>query len=172
METYIKWNIDDNVRRCKKQIQATRKVQIDFFRSLLAYMLIFVGLLDREVSNITIHAVVQAMVHMKESEDSISSFPLEIDVVERSAQKTTYAIPRWLLEGLIDYFITVRSEFLNDGEGTQFERRISETDDRTVRTELFFVNSNGKSNFRPSHVVDQYMDSVCLNIIFKPLIIP
>ena len=86
---------------------------------------------------------------------------LENDVVERCAKKTTYHVPRWLLEGMMNYFITVRSDCMSGGEGTKFERSISKTDDRAIHTELFFVNSNGKSPFRPSHVVDQYMDSVC-----------
>lgn len=101
----------------------------------------------------------------EESEESVDMFSLEFDVLERFAKKTTYKVPRWLLEGMMDYLSTARTEFLNGGEGPQFERMIDEKDDRTLRTELFFVNSNGKSNFRPSHVVDQYMDSVCLTSI-------
>ena len=130
-----------------------------------AYLLIFLGLLDRELSNITVHAVVQSVIQMKESDEVTDQFALEIDAVERCAKKTTYNVPRWLLEGMMNYFSTVRSDFLSGGEGTKFERSISETDDRAIHTELFFVNSNGKSNFRPSHVVDQYMDSVCIKPI-------
>ena len=102
---------------------------------------------------------------MKESDEVTDQFALEIDAVERCAKKTTYNVPRWLLEGMMNYFSTVRSDFLSGGEGTKFERSISETDDRAIHTELFFVNSNGMSNFRPSHVVDQYMDSVCIKPI-------
>ena len=75
------------------------------------------------------------------------------------------------------YFITVPSDFLSGGEGTKFERSISETDDRAIHTELFFVNYNGKSTFRPSQVVDQYMNSVCtktiliVSIRFKPTLL-
>ena len=163
MESFIKWTITENVSRCSKRILATKKVQIEFFRSLMAYVLIILGFLDREVSNVTVHAVAQAAVQMKESDDQNASFVLEIDVAERCARKTCYNIPRWLLEGFVDYFVSVRSEFLHHGEGTPFERLLSETDNRILYTELFFVNSAGKSNFRPSHVVDQYMESVCIN---------
>ena len=109
---------------------------------------------------ITVHAVVQSVILMKESDEAMDQFALEIDVAERCAQKTTYNVPRWLLEGMMNYFSTVRSDFLSGGENTKFEQSISETDDRAIQTELFFVNSNDKSNFRPSYVVDQYMDSV------------
>ena len=83
----------------------------------MAYVLIFLGFLDREVSNVTVHAVAQAAVQMKESDDQNASFVLEIDVAERCARKTCYNIPRWLLEGFVDYFVSVRSEFLDHGEG-------------------------------------------------------
>ena len=136
--------------------------------------MIFLELLERELSNITVDAVVQAVIQKKEPDESMDQFALEIEVVERCAKKTTYHVPRWLLEGMMNYFSTVRSDFLSGGEGTKFERSISETDDRAIHTELFFVKSNGKSTFGPSHVVDQHMDSVCNKIIliasirFKP----
>ena len=126
MESFIKWTITENVSRCSKRILATKKVQIEFFRSLMAYVLIFLGFLDREVSNVTVHAVAQAAVQMKESDDQNASFVLEIDVAERCARKTCYNIPRWLLEGFVDYFVSVRSEFLDHGEGTPFERLLRE----------------------------------------------
>ena len=53
-----------------------------------------------------------------------------------------------------------KSVFLTGDDATKFEQSISETDDRAIHTEFFFVNSNGKSTFRPSHVVDNYMASV------------
>ena len=65
---------------------------------------------------------------MKESDEVTDQFALEIDAVERCAKKTTYNVPRWLLEGMMNYFSTVRSDFLSGGECTKFERSISETD--------------------------------------------
>ena len=111
----------------------------------------------------TVHAVAQAAVQMKESDDKNASFRPEIDVAERCARKTCYNIPRWILEGFVDHFVSVRSEFLDHGEETPFERLLSGTDDRILYTEVFFVSSVGKSKFRPSHVVDQYMETVCMN---------
>ena len=88
VESFIKWTITEKVSRCRKSILATKKVQIEFFRSLLAYVLIFLGFLDREVSNVTVHAVAQAAVQMKKSDDKNASFGLEIDVAEWCARKT------------------------------------------------------------------------------------
>ena len=122
-------------------------------------MIIFLGFLDRDVSNLTVHAVVQAVVNMKEDEQQ-EFLALEIDVVEKCARRTSYHVPRWFLQGLMDYSTTVRTEFLKDGEGTPYERLLTDTDDRPLITEVFFVNSNGRANFRPSHVVDQFMESV------------
>ena len=82
----------------------------------------------------TVHNVAQAAVQMNESEDKKTSLGLEIDVAERCARKTWYNIPRWLLEGFVDYFVSVRSEFLDHGKGTSFERLLSDTDDRILHT--------------------------------------
>ena len=72
--------------------------------------------LDREISNLTIHAMAQAAAIMKEPDDKKEFFGLEIDVAEKSAGKTSYNIPRWLLEVPMDHFVTVWSHILNRDE--------------------------------------------------------
>ena len=79
-----------------------------------------------------------------------------------SVSRVHYNTPRWLIEGLAEYASHTRTDFLNKTEGVKFYRCVSNSDDRPVVTELLFVNSAGKSNFRPSHVVDQYLIPVSL----------
>ena len=79
-----------------------------------------------------------------------------------SVSRVQYNTPRWLIEGLVEYASHTRPDFLNKTEGVKFQRCVSESDDRPVVTELLFVNSVGKSCFRPSHVVDQYLIPVRL----------
>ena len=58
--------------RYKKNVSAPKKTQINFFRSLVAYLFLFVGdagMLDKEISNITVHELAQAVVHMKDYPD-------------------------------------------------------------------------------------------------------
>ena len=67
--------------RYKKNVSAPKKTQINFFRSLVAYLFLFVGvagMLDKEISNITVHELAQAVVHMKDyPDDEDISFSVE-----------------------------------------------------------------------------------------------
>ena len=82
-----------------------------------------------------------------------------------SVSRIQYNTPRWLIEGLVEYACHTRPDFLNKNEGVKFYRRVSEEDDRPVVTEVLFVNSAGKSNFRPSHVAAQYLIPVRLFLL-------
>ena len=67
VESFIEWTKTGNVTRCSKNILAAKKVQTEFFGSLLANVLMLLGFLDREVSNVTVHS--QAAVQLKESDN-------------------------------------------------------------------------------------------------------
>ena len=67
--------------RYKKNVSAPEKTQINFFRSLVAYLFLFVGvagMLDKEISNITVHELAQAVVHMKDYPDD-EDLPFSIE---------------------------------------------------------------------------------------------
>ena len=58
--------------RYKKNVSAPKKTQINFFRSLVAYLFLFVGvagILNKEISNITVHELAQAVVYIKDYPD-------------------------------------------------------------------------------------------------------
>ena len=63
---------------------------------------------------------------------------------------------------MVEYASHTRPDFLNKTEGVKFQRCVYKSDNRPVVTELLSVNSVGKSCFRPSHVVDQYLIPVRL----------
>ena len=141
VKSSTKWTKTENVSLCRKNILATKKVQIEFFRILLAYVLIVLDIPDREVSNVTVHAVVQPAVQMKDGKKNL--IVLEIDVAEKCARKTCYNILRWLFEGLVDYYVSVQSKFLTHVEGTPCKRLLSD------RGGPILHNSAGKGNCRP-----------------------
>ena len=67
--------------RYKKNVSAPKKTQINFFRSQVAYLFLFVGvagMLDKEISNITVHELAQAVVHMKDYPDD-EDIPFSIE---------------------------------------------------------------------------------------------
>ena len=58
--------------RYKKNVSAPKETQINFLGSLVAYLFLFVGvggMLNKEISNITVHELAQAVVHMKDYPD-------------------------------------------------------------------------------------------------------
>ena len=78
---WLKSFIVATTSRYKKNVSAPKKTQINFFRSLVAYLFLFVGvagLLDKEISNITVHELAQAVVHMKDYPDD-EDIPLSIE---------------------------------------------------------------------------------------------
>ena len=67
--------------RYKKNVSAPKKTQINFFRSLVSYLFLFVGvagMLGKEISNITVHELAQAVVHMKDYPDD-ENIPFSVE---------------------------------------------------------------------------------------------
>ena len=80
-EEWLKSFIVAITSRYKKNVSAPKKTQINFFRSLVAYLFLFVGvagMLDKEISNITVHELAQAVVHMKDYPDD-EDIPFSIE---------------------------------------------------------------------------------------------
>ena len=70
--------------RYKKNVSAPKKTQINFFRSLVAYLFLFVGvagMLDKEISNITVQELAQAVVHLKDYPDD-EDIPFSVEPSE------------------------------------------------------------------------------------------
>lgn len=67
--------------------------------------------------------------------------------------------PRYIVDGLRVYFVGARPYFLPE-KGLPIFERCLQNDERTVKTEAFFVNSLGQTEFRHNVIANQYEQKV------------
>ena len=112
-------------------------------------------MLEKTIHCLTIHVMAQAIVDMNlATSNTTGTVHMLIEPCEQSKIRGSYEVPIWLVSGMKLYYLDVRSHFLPD-EGTgKFTRRFADRGDH-VLTEVLFVNSAGKKDFRARAIVDQ-----------------
>ena len=158
--------IERYVRECVAQVQEHQLLvhyqRIGLFRAIIAYLFDRLNCLEMQVNCFTVHAMAQLLVDAElAAAKGETTVDLQLESVAQSIDREpTYKIPLWLVEGLKAYYLAVRSHFLpkkaKDAEA--FTRRF--TDQLPVQTNLLFVNSNGKSDFRVATVALQHKTAV------------
>ena len=120
-------------------------------------------MMDKCVTELTVHAVTQAIVSsQEETEDETSGITIYVEPAEFSPIRLSHTVPRWLVDGLKTYYLEARPHFLPK-EGLDVFTRVFPDDTRTVKTHRFFVNSNGSTQFKVRQLCDQFQDTVSIH---------
>ena len=119
--------------------------------------------MDKSVTELTVHAVTQAIVSSQvETEDETAlaaGITIHVDPAEFAPIRLSHTVPRWLVDGLKTYYLEARPHFLPKG-GLEVFTRVFAEDTRTVKAHRFFVNSNGSNQFKVRQLCDQFKDTV------------
>ena len=158
--------IERYVRECVAQVQEHQLLvhyqRIALFRAIIAYLFDRLNCLETQIHCFTVHAMAQLLVDAElAAAKGETTVDLELESMAESIKRDhTYKIPFWLVEGLKAYFLAVRPHFLPKKamDAEDFTRRFE--DKLPVLTNLLFVNSNGKSNFRIATVALQHKTAV------------
>ena len=137
----------------------------EVFRAVITGLFEFTSptMLEKTIHCITIHVMAQAIVDMTATsntdDDDERIIHMSIEPCEGSTYRCEFRVPCWLVSGMKLYYLDVRSHFLPDDGTGMFTRRF---EDRAacVVTEVVFVNSGGKKDFRVRSVVDQFKTTV------------
>ena len=131
----------------------------ELFRSVITGLFEFARppMLEKTIHCITIHVMAQAIVDVMSS--NTGTVHMLVEPCEHTTMRGDYEVPCWLVNGIKLYYLYVRSHFLpHEGTG-KFTRQFPGRGDSVV-TEVVFVNSGGKKDFRVRAIVDQFKNVV------------
>lgn len=137
------------------------------FRGLVTYLYKFIvsPMMEKTISMITTHAVVQAIVGLASAKD----IDLSIEPNEESVDRSVHPVPRWLVEGLKLYYLEVRPSYIPASGVGKVKRRFADQPTLEIETEYFFVNSVGSTKFRARSVADQITANVSIFSCFSQI---
>ena len=157
----IKRTISESTEHAKNLQTLSHHQRRELFRAVITGLFEFVRppMLEKTIHCLTIHVMAQAIVDMMSTSNTTGTVHMLIEPCEQSKIRGSYEVPIWLVSGMKLYYLDVRSHFLPD-EGTgKFTRRFADRGDH-VLTEVLFVNSAGKKDFRARAIVDQVKNVV------------
>ena len=134
--------------------------RIMLFRAILAFLMRFENVAEKTIHCFTVHFMVQMLVQINLLADEDKRIKVEVEGAEAIIERYEHFLPRWLVQAMKVYYLAVRPHFMVAKLPLgPFTRRF-EHEDLPVVTEVLFVNSNGRKNFRASAVADQYFAAV------------
>ena len=98
--------IRDIVHQYEKTEALTHKQRTKLFRALACFLSKHAvpPMMDKCVTELTVHAVTQAIVSsQEETEDETSGITIYVEPAEFSPIRLSYTVPRWLVDGLKTY---------------------------------------------------------------------
>ena len=148
-----------HVQASKENVGLVQKAKLELFRCIITTLFMYAvpPMLESSIRNVSVHSVVQIV--MDHEEDSLSdAFNLCVEHTIGSSERTIHKVSGSLVEALKVYFTQIRPFFVTNHTKLAIVR-YEKADKRPINTELFFVNSIGKTDFRVKSVVDLFISS-------------
>ena len=148
-----------HVQASKENVGLVQKAKLELFRCMITTLFMYAvpPMLESSIRNISVHSVLQIV--MDHEEDSLSdAFNLCVVHTIGSSERTIHKVSGSLVEALKVYFTQIRPCFVTNHTKLAIVR-YEKADKRPINTELFFVNSIGKTDFRVKSVVDLFISS-------------
>ena len=158
----------DYCEQYEEEKQLTHKQRLQLFRAIVTYLFKYAGLLEKYVTNLTVHAVTQVIVDRDGANDDTADkeYQLEVEPWEESTNRHICKIPSWLVHALKVYYLECRPHFVNGGKVKTVKRRMVK-EKTWVKSEKFFLNSKGTDDFRSKLISDQFQSAVSVAVFLN-----
>ena len=141
--------------------------RVNLFRALVCYLFEIPDpekcMLEAHILGLTVHSVAQAIMSANGApHEALLDIAIEpstaVDtVLSTCAQYSVFSMPKWVIAGLRAYYLGARPFFISADDIPTVNRFFPNCGERGIVTQLFFYNSKGSSDFRPTNISSQFM---------------